>query len=232
MWFSRHSKIPVKNKSLLQLALTHRSQTNGRAELSNERLEFLGDAILGAVVSQELYRRRPDWDQGHLSRARASIVQQASLAIAAQSIRLNELTMISEAEEAAGGREKPSILGDAYEAVVAAVYLDRGWTQAQKFVLETLREAIEQAISGDLPHKDFKSLLQEATQATWRQAPTYRVIDERGDPHMLTFVVEARLGGDVLGVGEGGSKKEAEQRAAEDALNNLETRRSTINGSS
>ena len=209
--------IPIENSALWEQALTHRSYTEGDLAASNERLEFLGDAVLGLVIAEHLFRLFPDWDQGRLSKARASLVRESVLCEAAHRAGLPPLLRLSPAEEAAGGRERPSILSDAFEAVIAAIYLDRGYDAARTFILRHLQPELESLAQGKIPVQDYKSLLQERTQAWWRIIPMYEVVEEHGTPHHKTFVVEVRLRDLTVGRGVGSSKKQAEQRAAAEA---------------
>lgn len=228
MWFRRSKEnqtLPIRNKALLEQAFTHRSYTEGELQASNERLEFLGDSVLGLIVSEYLCQNHPDWDQGHLSKARASLVRESTLARAAVDANLPPLLKLSPSEEASGGRERASILSDAFEAVVAAIYLDRGLEEARKFVLEHLQPALYKLERGEMPVHDHKSQLQELTQAYWRKVPSYKVVDEKGTPHRKTFVVEARVKEVVLGTGSGSSKKQAQQSAAANAIENINQNR-------
>ncbi len=217
--------LPIRNKALAEQALTHRSYTEGNLLASNERLELLGDAVLGLIVAEYLYHHHPEWDQGQISKARASIVRASVLCEAAKRAGLTHLLKLSPAEESAGGRERPSILSDAFEAVVGAIYLDQGYKEAQNFVLHYLRPELEALAEGKMPVQDYKSLLQERTQAWWRITPTYEVVEEHGTPHEKTFIVQVRLKDIVVGKGVGGSKKQAEQNAAAQALEYTEQHR-------
>lgn len=216
-------RIPVKNQELLRQALTHRSAVGDESSSSNERLEFFGDSVLGMVISEYVLRRFPHWDQGAMSKAKSAIVQESSLAEAGLRLGLDKMVVVGIGEEAAGGRRRTSILADAYEAVVGAVYLDRGFKKAHAFVLETLDFALQQVASGELQLVDAKSRLQELTQARWRTTPVYRVTAEHGLPHDPSFQVEVLVNGTPLGSGCGGSKKEAEQAAAAQALSRMES---------
>lgn len=215
-------RIPIKNHDLLRQALTHRSSVGDNTPASNERLEFFGDSVLGMVISEYVFQRFPDWDQGTLSKAKSAIVQESSLAEAGRRLGLDEMVIVGSGEEAAGGRRRTSILADAYEAVVGAVYLDRGFKKVHDFVLETLDFALQQVVSGEMQLIDAKSKLQELTQARWRSTPVYRVTAEHGLPHDPSFEVEVLVNGTPLGCGSGGSKKEAEQAAAAQALLRME----------
>ncbi len=195
---------------LLKEALTHKSAD---ASGNNERLEFLGDAVLELALSDYLYHTYPDYTEGQLSKARAMAVCEPSLAEAAQKLHLGEYLIMSKGEEMAGGRSKPSILADAFEAVVAVIYLSLGLEKTKEFVVENLGHTLQ-----DLRLRDFKSLLQEFTQAEWKLVPVYRIVEEKGPAHDRWFVAVVEVGGKEIGRGEGKSKKEAEQAAAEVAL--------------
>ncbi len=196
--------------------MCHRSwcaETPG--EESNERLEFLGDAVLGAVVAEELYRRYPDADEGWLSRARATVVRASTLAETAEALGLGAEVRLGKGEEATGGREKPSILSDALEAVIGAVHLDGGRDASRQAILRLLGPRIDEA-SGEPGHLDDKSRLQEYVSRVLHDVVTYRVTDS-GPEHDKTFTATARMAGRALGAGTGRSKKQAEQRAARQA---------------
>ncbi|MBW3621786.1 MAG: ribonuclease III [Armatimonadetes bacterium] len=197
---------------LLQQALTHKSADAG---YDNERLEFLGDAVLEIIVTEYLFRHFPNFSEGQLTRARVDAVSEPSLAEVARSMGLGNLMYMSRGEEASGGRDRPSLLSDAFEAVVAAVYLSLGLEEARRFVLEQM------GTLGEVRERDFKSRLQEYTQERFRATPTYRISGESGPPHNRAFHAEAVLQGKVLGTGKGHSKKFAEQQAAERALEGL-----------
>lgn len=212
------ARLPIRNKHLAAQALTHRSHTEGELLASNERLELLGDAVLGLIVAEYLYQHFPHWDQGQLSKARASIVRASVLCEAAKRAGLPQLLRLSPAEEAAGGRERPSILSDAFEAVLGAIYLDSGYRAARDYALKHLKPELDALHAGEMPVQDYKSQLQERTQAWWRITPTYEVVEESGTPHNKTFVVHVKLRDIVAGQGTGSSKKQAEQNAAAQAM--------------
>jgi ribonuclease-3 len=199
--------------ALLRLALTHKS-AEGNAD--NERLEFLGDAVLELVVSEYLYSHYPAYSEGKLTKARVVAVSEPTLAEAARRLGLGKQLRMSRGEEASGGRDRPSILSDAFEAVVAAIYMSLGLEAARKFVTEQIG-----FILGEVVERDFKSRLQERTQQTMRATPTYRIIGETGPPHDRAFIAQVSVGKRVLARGEGRSKKIAEQAAAELALEEL-----------
>ncbi len=204
-------------------ALTHRSVTTENSLQSNERLEFLGDAVVGLVIGEVLYSRYPQFSEGDLAKSKAYLVSENALAEAALSIGLDTALTLSSGEETSGGRKRRSILSDAFEAMIAAVYLDEGLETARRVVLGCLETAIR-SVSQDRHRGDYKSALQEATQRLYRRAPLYKIVEEIGDDHEKIFVCEVQLerseagGMETLGRGRGRSKKEAEQAAAQDAL--------------
>ena len=219
---ARKLQIEMRDFSLLQQALTHRSYLGEAAEaMSNERLEFLGDSILGTVVAEYLYAQFPDRPEGELAKAKAVAVSEPVLGESAKSLGLPEMILMSVGEETSGGRRRLSILADAFEALVAVIYLDCGLDAARQFILTAL-EPILIDIERKEHNRDYKSLLQEHTQGLHKKVPQYIVIDEQGADHDKMFTVEARLEEKVLGCGEGKSKKQAEQAAALAALETLE----------
>lgn len=219
--FCRHIQIPETCAPLVEQALTHRSALAEGVTQSNERLEFLGDAVLGLIVTEELYTRFPDRTEGELSRARALVVSRRTLAQVAKQLGVDQVLRLSAGEEAQGGRQRSSILSDAVEALIAAVYLQAGLDEARRFVLRVLGDVIQRAPDASRAH-DYKSRLQEKTHALLRETPEYEVISAIGADHDKTFYVQVRLGGVALGMGTGKSKKDAEQAAAREALAKLE----------
>lgn len=219
--FCRRLEIPEECAPLVEQALTHRSALAEGARTSNERLEFLGDAVLGLIVTELLYTLFPHCDEGELSRARALVVSRRTLAQVARQLGVDQVLRLSAAEEAQGGRHRPSILADAVEALLAAVYLQAGLDEARQFVWRMLGDLIQRAPDIYRAH-DYKSRLQEKMHALWRQTPEYDLLYEMGADHDKTFCVQVRLGDVVLGKGVGKSKKEAEQEAAREALAQLE----------
>ena len=209
-----------RRPELLAAALTHRSaaaeRPAGETE-DNERLEFLGDAVLGLAAARHLAVEHPGAREGELSRLRAALVGEPALAAAARELDLGASLRLGRGEERSGGREKPSILAGALEALVGAVFLDAGWRSAYRLARAVFRGPAGQALAagGGL---DAKTRLQELCQRRWREAPTYAVVERSGPAHRPHFAVEARLGGHLLGRGEGGSRKGAEQAAAGAAL--------------
>jgi len=188
---------------------------------SNERLEFLGDAVLGLAIAARCHERLPEAAEGDLTRLRASIVRAESLAAVAHQLGLGELLFLGRGELRSGGREKPSLLADALEAVLAAVYLSCGLATALEVIDRLLGPLFEQAMKGALG-RDFKTELQQLLQSSHRKAPHYQLLDAPGPEHARTFEVEVRFEGAALGRGSGRTKKEAEQAAARVALAGLE----------
>jgi ribonuclease-3 len=204
-------------------SLTHKSYVNehrGDGWEDNERLEFLGDAVIDLVVSEYLVSRFPLAREGDLSKLRAAVVDEAGLAAMARALGLGELLRLGRGEEMTGGREKSSLLADSMEAVIAAVFLDRGLPAAHALVDRFLDDAYARAEAGSLD-RDWKTQLQELGQARQRSSPRYRVVAEVGPDHAKTFEIEVELRGTVLGRGSGRSKKDAEQAAAREALEAL-----------
>jgi ribonuclease-3 len=182
---------------------------------SNERLEFLGDAVLGLVVTDHIYRAYPDLPEGELAKVRAAVVNAGVLAEVAAELDLGAALLLGKGEDASGGREKPSILADAMEAVIGAVYLDGGWEAAYELVMHLLGDRIAEAAAGP-GGQDFKTRLQELAARHFDQLPRYDVVDE-GPDHAKRFFATVHLGGRPRGHGEGRSKKQAEQAAARTA---------------
>jgi ribonuclease-3 len=204
-----------KNRRLLKKALTHRSWENGG--LSNERLEFLGDAVLGLVVSEFLFGVYPNLHEGDLTKMKSSLVNEAVLARVFTDSGLGEYIYLSAEEEKSGGREKPSITADAMEAVLGAVYLDGGLENASG-VIDRLIISDHEKIMMDESTYNFKGELLELVQIDGRGVPRYEVIEEIGPDHEKTFVVSVSVESEVIGTGKGTTKKEAEQKAAKMAL--------------
>ncbi len=212
-----------RDEALLERALTHSSYVNeqGRPyEENNERLEFLGDAVLDLIVGEALLSRCPHEEEGVLSKTRAIIVCESALAQLAQRLGIGERLLLGHGEALSGGRQRASMLADAMEAVLGAVYLDGGLEAVRGVALRLLSETMEEALSGK-GFQDYKTRLQEALQAHGRQSIVYRVEREEGPDHDKTFFVSVSAGERLLGRGSGKNKKEAEQRAAQAALEEL-----------
>jgi len=213
-----------KDPTLLATALTHRSCAYERGDdagASYERLEFLGDALLGLLVSDWLYRDDSSAAEGVLSRRRQSVVRTSTLAHVASQLGLGEAIRLGRGEERTGGRQKQSLLADVFEAVLGAVYLDGGIRSARSFVGRQLGPALAETRGATWTTDDFKTRLQEQTQARLQETPHYRIVSTTGPDHALEFVVEVRLGQSVLGQGRGSNRKRAEQDAARRALEKL-----------
>jgi len=206
---------------LLALALVHRSAL-ARAGQNNEKLEFLGDAVLDLAISDLLMERFPTADEGELSKRRAALVNARVLAAKAAAMNLGAELRLGRGEEKSGGRKKASILAAAFEAVIGAVYLDGGFGAAREVVSHHFREDLVRA-GGESPI-DHKSRLQEITQQLFHETPTYALVQASGPDHDRAFVVEISIAGRLSGRGEGKSKKEAEQQAALEALTEIEKR--------
>ena len=209
------------NRALLENALTHSSYANehkAKGAQSNERLEFLGDSVLGMVTADYLYRAHPDLPEGDLTRTRAALVCEGSLVEVAQQLDLGAYLKLGKGEDAGGGRERPSIVADAVEAVLAAVYLDGGIGSARKIIQ---RYILCREIEGLNSSRDYKTALQELVQRESGQVLKYRLTGEEGPDHDKRFFVEVDLNGTPVGSGKGHSKKEAEQMAAKAAIAKL-----------
>ena len=217
--------IPLRSEELFRLAMTHRSAAANSVQDSYERLEYFGDSVLGLVVAQYLYDHHPNWDQGMMSKAKSSVVQEAPLAQVALRLGLDKHMILSPSEESTGGRQRPSILADVVEAIIGGIYLESGLEVARWFVLEQLHDFLMRISSGDVAPDDFKSKLQEVAQAFWRKTPFYRVANENGSSHERRFRVQVVFDDEVIGEGDGRSKKEAEQAAAQNALQVIERNR-------
>jgi ribonuclease-3 len=207
------------DSAVLVRCLTHVSYSRGREAGHNETLEFLGDAVLDLAVSDLLMRRFPDKSEGDLSKMRAALVNAASLAEKATDLRLGEWLRMGKGEERSGGRKKRSILAGAFEALLGAIYWDGGYEPARRVVERHFASDIGQEKLG---LQDYKTRLQEISQMLFHEPPVYKLVAESGPDHEKRFMTEIIVGGKVLGRGEGGSKKEAEQDAAGKALEGLQ----------
>lgn len=206
--------------TLLEKALTHSSYTRehylGR-EYCNERLEFLGDAFFDAIVGEELFRRLPSEEEGMLTKYRAAVVCSRSLASEGRKLGIGPVIKLGHGEDASGGRDRDSIIADAMEAVIGAVFLDGGYDDAKATVLSLFGSTISDAVAGKL-HSDYKTEFQEKIQAGGPAAISYELEKETGPDHDKTFYVSLSVNGEIMGEGKGKTKKEAEQNAAKDAL--------------
>ena len=216
--------LAFNDKSLLQRALTHRSYLNENPDLpwlDNERLEFLGDAVLGFVAADYLYHRFPEMQEGDLTLMRSMLVRGQTLARYAIDFHLPEFVMLSRGETASGGTTRAALLATTFEALIGAVYLDRGEEVAREFVLRFITPEVER-VSKDHLNRDSKSLLQEMSQGRLKLTPNYHTVEARGPDHAKEFTVEVRIGDRVIGRGIGQSKQAAEQDAARDGIVHLE----------
>lgn len=211
--FEKNIGYEFKNKSLLKLALSHSSYANENrgGQNYNERLEFLGDAVLQLITSEKLYNENPTMPEGKMSKQRAALVCEDALAAYSKDISLGEFLLLGKGEEATGGRHRPSILADAFEAVIGAIFLDGGMESAKPFVLGFVDAA-------HLSLQDFKTHLQEIIQKNPGERLSYVVSDESGPDHDKNFTVQVLLNSNIIGTGDGKSKKQAEQAAAKEAL--------------
>lgn len=211
------------DKRLLDTALKHRSYVyshDGTGIDSNERLEFLGDAVVDLVVTHALYRRFPERREGELTQAKSLIVSKTVLTEKAHALGLGSHILLSQEEESAGGRRRTSIVSDAFEALVGAIYLDGGLVAADAFLKRSLLDDLEKLLAND-DYLNFKSMLLEHIQSQRKGQPEYCLHAEEGPDHLKTFIVEVKVHGRTLARGEGRSKKQAEQRAAKEALRSL-----------
>jgi ribonuclease III len=221
--FNRRLPFALKDKGLLRRVFVHRSFLNekeGGSLESNERLEFLGDAVLSNVISHVLFEKFPEIDEGELTRLRAKLVNKRTLAELAKGLEINEFLLLGKGERSTGGRENPTILAGAFEALLAAIYIDCGFKKTFEYVESLFSPLIDDTLS-EPGHFDYKPRLQELSQRVFKEAPIYRLVNEDGPPHKKIFEVEVVITGKVLGVGSASKKKDAEQYAAGEALKKL-----------
>lgn len=214
-----------RDPGLLNTALTHRSYVNenqGMTCQDNERLEFLGDAVLELCISDLLIRMHPDHSEGKLSKLRASMVNEQPLAMMADTFRIGDYILLGKGEETSGGRTKPSILADAFEAILAAAYIDVGFEAVYRFI-EGIFEPLIRTGSGDPFYRDYKTTLQESCQSLFRIIPRYTLLHEYGPDHEKIFQVRLTVSEFIAATGTGKNKKEAEQDAARKALEQIES---------
>lgn len=211
------------DRDLLRLSLTHRSiaRAADHSTPSNERLEFLGDSVLGLVIAHALFRHNPNLSEGDLTKQKAMLVNESTLSSVAIEIGLNRYIFISLEEEKSGGRERPSIVSDAFESIIGAVFLDGGLAAARKLVLDTIY-ARKASILADDSQRNYKGDFLEMMQARAVGMPRYEIVSETGPDHDKTFNVIVTVAGEEVGQGTGSSKKEAEQRAAAQALRRMQ----------
>ncbi len=213
--------LTFRNRQLLEQALVHRSSVNEQGWSptdSYERMEYLGDAVLELVVSEDLYRRFPDLSEGALTKVRSGLVCRESLAQVARRLNLGDSLVLGKGEEATGGRLRDSTLAATFEALVAAVYLDRDFAEARRFVLRVMAEELDGSYRLGRPPENPKSSLQEHVQGQGLPAPRYQMVSSEGPDHEPVFTVEVLVAGQVIGVGVGSNKAGAERTAAEIAL--------------
>ena len=212
--------VNFSDKTLLQRALTHRSYLNENPDYlleDNERLEFLGDAVLDFITGEFLYHRFPEVAEGRLTNLRSALVRTETLAQFALDLNLGAYLLLGKGEDESGGRERPAILCDAFEALLGAIYLDQGLESVREFINHLIEPAL-QAVLTSSSEKDAKSQLQEVAQSQYQVTPTYRTVNERGPDHAKVFTVEAMIGEKTYGRGTGYSKQNAAQAAAQEAL--------------
>lgn len=227
----RELDIEWNDKSLLIQALTHSSYAHENkihGMNHNQRLEFLGDAVLELAVSDYLYRKYPDYPEGMLTKVRAGVVCEPSLASVARELKLGTYLLIGKGEERSGGRERPSILADAMEALIGAVYMDQGLNKTFEFILAQLGSTIDKVVGNGGINSDYKTQLQEMVQQKSENTLGYSIIEEKGPDHCKTFVAGVTYQGKLWGAGKGRTKKEAEQEAARNALEKLNTGNVTL----
>lgn len=225
-----------RERSLLATALTHRSSTKGQTEQRNggaaaretsyERLEFLGDAVLGLLISEYLYHQYPDQDEGELTKLKAALVNEVSLSRVARAIGLGNHLFLSSEGDKSGTRQRSSVLADAYEAVVGAIYVDGGLAPVRRVIARQMLSLLDDLLY-DISHFNFKGELLEFLQARALGMPRYQVVSERGPDHAKEFTIAVSVQGETLGTGTGSTKKEAEQKAAAAALEKLSGQKAT-----
>ncbi|HOX09970.1 MAG TPA: ribonuclease III [Candidatus Omnitrophota bacterium] len=218
--FQKALRYTFRSKALIGQALTHRSYAyehpKGRI-MDNERLEFLGDAVLGLAISAHIYRKFPDCQEGEMTRIRSLLVNRQMLESLARKLSIGKYVLFGKGEAASGGAEQSRNLVCAYEAVIGAIYIDGGAGKAERFIASQFRAEIKKVKKGGA-QKDYKSVLQEYTSKTYKATPRYTVVSEEGPDHLKCFEVAVSFGGAVRGTGEGKNKKSAEQDAAYNAL--------------
>ena len=206
-----------KNIDLLKTAITHTSYAHENKVESNEKLEFLGDAILEFVVSNYLYKNYKKLREGEMTKVRATVVCEKSLHQVALKYKINDVIYLGKSEKQSNGNQKPAILADSVEALIAAIFIDSGIKEAEKFIIENLKEQIDEA-SKNVGQKDYKTVLQEELQKNGSVKIEYNIIKEEGPDHNKKFVAEVKCNGKYLAKGSGGTKKQAEMEAAKQAL--------------
>lgn len=221
--FEKKIQYRFNNKENLILALTHSSYANEyRSEklVSNERLEFLGDSVLSVVISENIYNNYSHLTEGEMTKFRANVVCEISLENCANNLNIGQFLLLGKGEENTGGRKRTSILSDAVEALIGAIYIDGGFDNAKIFVLTQMKKIIDDSIKGEI-FMDYKTQLQEIIQKSNEQRISYEIIGEEGPDHSKIFISQVKLDNKVIGVGEGRTKKEAEQMAAKTSLKKI-----------
>lgn len=226
--FEKKLGYEFKNKELLVTALTHSSFANENRVPDNERLEFLGDSVLSVIISEHIFKRLIGVDEGELSKYRATLVCEASLALMAKKISLNKYIRLGKGEAASGGSQRPSIVSDAFEALIAAIFLDAGMDFVKQWVLNLMHDSIDNVLAGN-GYDDYKTMLQEKMQRGHEGKVTYNVVGEWGADHSKSFSVEVLIDGNAICRGTGRSKKDAEQHAARTALKKLQKKQDKAN---
>lgn len=220
--FQRQAEIRFRNLELLNLAFCHRSYANERGDGvgNNERLEFLGDSVLGLAVAEYLYSELPDRPEGDLAKIKSFVVSETALASIAHQLRVDNFILIGKGEEYSGGRSKKALLADALEAIIGAFFLDSGFREARRFVMRLLVPEIDKVLE-NRHEKDYKTLLQELAQRNFRTYPRYVLSKKTGPDHDRVFWMDVEVGGRSFGPGKGANKKQAEQAAAHIAYGRL-----------
>jgi ribonuclease-3 len=222
-------RVKFKNKSLLNRALTHRSYLNeaDHEVKDNERLEYLGDSVLGLIVNEYLFRHYEDYQEGGLAKIKSAVVSEDTLSKVARALNLGSFILMGKGEEQSGGRERNSILSNTLEAVIGSVYLDSGLKEARNFVLSLIKNDIER-IDNMTYLRDPKTTLQEYVQKKYKERPDYVIVEEQGPDHRKHFVVNLKIKGRNIALGEGSSKRKAEMNAATEVLKKIEAGESNI----
>lgn len=217
--FQKKAKCKFKNINLLDIAFHHRSFSNEHndAPINNERLEFLGDSVLGMIIATSLYLTHPDKPEGDLAKIKAAVVSEDSLFSIALNLEVDKYLRLGHGEEVSGGRKKKALLADAVEALIGAYYLDSGFKAVQRFVLEIIAPQIQLVEQNKHQYRDYKSILQEYAQKEYRIIPKYLLVSTSGPDHDRVFAVKVQIKDTAYGPAYGKSKKEAEQAAAEAA---------------
>lgn len=225
--FKKSLPVIFKNADLLEKVFVHKSFLNEKASAllkeseSNERLEFLGDAVLSNIISHLLYKKYPGIDEGELTKLRSKLVNRQTLAKLAKAVQLDEYLLLGKGEHSGGGRENQTILAGVFEALIAAIYLETGYMETFGYI-ETVFSPLLDSVHIEPGHFDSKPMLQELSQRIFRENPAYRLVREDGPPHKKTFLIEVLISGVVLGTGTAMKKKDAEQMAAAEALKKLQ----------